>query len=86
MGGLGSKLQEIEEFEQAQQEMDKPEEVIASLYLFIKTITKMLLIKRLKIIVVELFIKNVSYFTSRNKNYPGFLVIIYLALHFYVQL
>jgi len=26
MGGLGSKLQEIEEFEQAQQEMDKPEE------------------------------------------------------------
>jgi len=26
MGGLGSKLQEIEEFEQAQQQMDKPEE------------------------------------------------------------
>ena len=31
MGGLGSKLQEIEEFEQAQKEMDKPEEVSASL-------------------------------------------------------
>ena len=35
MGGLGSKLQEIEEFEQAQQEMDKPEEVSAFLYLII---------------------------------------------------